>query len=89
VSAIIIVTTSAVASLHAQELRARPSRAPCDIFCHARLAHRAEAAGNHAEQEKHVRHSRARAEPSRTSFPKRSRTTARADGSSLEASIGA
>lgn len=55
VAAIVILTTSAVASLHAQGLQARPSGAPCDIFCHARLAHRAEAAGNHAEQEKHVR----------------------------------
>jgi hypothetical protein len=33
----------------------RPQPAPCDIFCHARLATRAEAAGNLGEYQRHVR----------------------------------
>ena len=49
------VVATAASSLNAQGPQARSPRAPCDIFCHARLARQAEAAGNYAEHERHVR----------------------------------
>src|SRR5687767_5732917 len=33
----------------------RQQSPPCDVFCHAQLARRAEAAGNVAEYQRHVR----------------------------------
>ncbi|HEX6053509.1 MAG TPA: hypothetical protein VFZ21_29775 [Gemmatimonadaceae bacterium] len=51
----VIGAMAASSLLYAQGPQVRPPREPCDIFCHARLAQRAEAAGNYAEQERHVR----------------------------------
>jgi hypothetical protein len=54
-ASIAIMTAVAAARLPAQEPAPRPARAPCDVFCHARLAHEAEAKRDYAEQETHVR----------------------------------
>ena len=52
-ASIVIVVSSCAAPIAAQQAPARPS--PCDVFCHSRQAMRAEAAGNYAEHETHIR----------------------------------
>jgi hypothetical protein len=52
-ASIAIMTLAAVGPLSAQQAPRAP--APCDVFCHARLAARAEAAGDYATYQAHVR----------------------------------